>query len=134
VVRLKLFWILAAFGLLLAALFIWRQYANAELESVKEQSAQMLSRIETISRLRNEWEKNPSARSRLENLFNSDSYKRLGTISASANGVKAELSSLDARLLNHLTRQLFESPVVVKTFVVTRKGDEAADVSLEIVW
>jgi hypothetical protein len=125
---------LAALAAIVVVLFIWRINAAAALAEADESRKNVAAYADRIGRLRAEWENNQAAKSRTQAIFNEEFLKRSGSALQSAQGIKAEYKNLDAQALSRLTRALFESPVPLKSFSVERKGDQAADASLEIVW
>ncbi|MDR1451556.1 MAG: hypothetical protein LBI57_04400 [Helicobacteraceae bacterium] len=133
-VKVKLSHILLGLAAIALILLIWRINAASALAESSLSRQNTVALAERIIRLRSEWEDNQAAKSRAQALFDEDAFKGRGVARQSAQGIKAEYKNLDAQALNRLTRALFESPVAIKTFSAERKGDQAADVSLEIAW
>ncbi|MDR3162239.1 MAG: hypothetical protein LBT81_00050 [Helicobacteraceae bacterium] len=130
----KLTKILATLLLLLCALFIARASMQSSLEETAARYKAVEASVRSITRLKLEWENNAAARSNVANLFASESYRKLGTIAQTPQGIKAELKGLNAQTFGYLTRQIFESRAIVKAMRVDRRNDEAVDLMLEIVW
>jgi hypothetical protein len=133
-VRVNLRYILLALAAIALILLIWRVGALSALNEASLARQNTAAFAERITKLRSEWENNQAAKSRAQAVFNEDIFKQRGNAQQSAQGIKAEYKNLDAQALARLTRALFESPVPVKTFSVERKGDQAADIALEIAW
>lgn len=118
---------------LFALLWLINAGTRATLEQARADHAKTLQQIDRIERLKAEWENNPAARGRIESLLAEERFKKLeGKVVKSGAQIKAEISGLDAALINALTRQLLQAPVPVKTLQLRRQGDQAVDMALEV--
>ncbi|MDR0746310.1 MAG: hypothetical protein LBE89_00260 [Helicobacteraceae bacterium] len=126
--------ILIALLLLLCALFIVRASMQSSLDETAERFQAVEAAVRSITRLRLEWEGGGASRSSVSNLFASESYKKLGVFVQTPQGIKAEFKGMNAQTFAYLMRQIFESRTIVKAMRVDRRGDEAVDLTLEIVW
>ncbi|GHS87033.1 hypothetical protein FACS189487_02390 [Campylobacterota bacterium] len=129
------FWhIILALVVVLLALIFWRVEAENSMREAVEKRDEAAFYAEKIGRLRSSWENNQAVKQKTQQLFGEEPFKSLGNTQITQQGLKAELKNLDAQMINRLTRQILEQPVQIKSFAIERKGDEAADISLEIVW
>ncbi|MDR1912657.1 MAG: hypothetical protein LBQ52_09995 [Helicobacteraceae bacterium] len=133
-VRVKLWHILTALCAALFILLLWRVAAKNALIEARLENQKIAQTAERIVRLRSEWESSQAVKSKAQTLFNDEALKQRGNAQQNAQGIKAEYRNLDATALSRLTRTLLESPIPLKSFSAERKGDQSADVSLEIVW
>lgn len=133
-VKIRLEYLLLGFAFLVALLFALRLNAVHTLNESSEDFTLTKERVIKIARLKSEWDANPAARSRVNNLFSNEALRSKGTVQQTQTGIKAELRGIDAQTVTMIFRQLLESQVNVKSFVIERVSEESTSVTVEILW
>jgi len=88
-----------------------------------------------VAALKEKWQNGKRNQARLDALANGASYReKLKNRKETKGGVRLEFQDLDPDQLSRLVKTVVDGTVEIKELKIRRKSDEAADLSLEVLF
>jgi len=119
---------------LLVLLFLSNHRLNARLNDAAGELAAERVNTQRVVKLKKQWD-NPRLRQRLVDLLNQPALKdHLQNQKESGTAFRAVLKDLDRDGVDLLMKKLLEENYRIQSLTIERRGDNAADISLEVVF